>query len=94
MRIIGLNVFSRAAVIRLRRAAIARLRRARGYGGQVASGYGIRKDPERCFQCAGCAKAFRRIGKDFRAALSADSDYRDHSRSWFEQSPFVLRKIF
>src|SRR5207237_246775 len=60
------------------RAAAIHLRR--GYGGQVASGYGIWKDPERCFQCAGGAKPFRRIRKDFRAALSADSNDFDHSR--------------
>jgi hypothetical protein len=56
-------------------------------------GHGVRQNPERCFERAGGAKSFRRIRKDFRAALSAESDYRDHSRSLFEQSPIVLRKI-
>ena len=46
-------------------------------------GHGVRQNPERCFERAGCAKASRRIRKDFRTAFSANSDYPDHCRSRF-----------
>jgi hypothetical protein len=44
----------------------------------IASGYSIRENAHRCFQHAGGAESFRRVRKDFRATLSADSDDRDH----------------
>ena len=62
--------------------------------GVTDSGYSrIRENPERRFERAGGAKSFRRIRKDFRTALSADSDYSRHSPAFSSRSLFVLRKI-
>src|SRR5581483_8412761 len=41
-------------------------------------GYRIREEAERCFEHAAGAKSFRRIGKDFCTALSANSNYARH----------------
>ena len=38
-----------------------------------------RENPERCFEHAPGAKSFRCVGKDFRAALSTNSNYSDHA---------------
>src|SRR4029450_3690425 len=55
----------------------------------------LRRCPERCFEHAARAKSFRCVGKDFGAALSADSDYCDHDRRIARALPqLVLRKIF
>jgi hypothetical protein len=40
----------------------------------------LRQCPERCFEHAARAKSFGCVRKDFRTALSADSDYCDHDR--------------
>src|SRR5437016_3328609 len=63
------NIFNGAAVIRLRR----------GYGGRVPSGYRwLREETKACLKQAGCAKSFRRVGEDFRSALSTNSKYAAH----------------
>src|SRR5262249_14948540 len=47
----------------------------------IAIGYSlVRGDTERCFQHATHAKSFRCVGKDFCAALSANSNYAGHKR--------------
>ena len=56
-------------------------------------GYSIRENPKRRFQHARGAKPFRRVGKDFRAAFAANSDYSDHCLRLGVRPHFVLRKI-
>ena len=69
-------------------------RRATGYGGRVDPGYRhIRENPERRFQHACGAKPFRRVRKDFGAALAANSDYPDHCLRVGLCPHLVLRKI-
>src|SRR5438552_17353553 len=53
----------------------------------------IRENPERRFQHARCAKPSRRVRKDFRAALAANSEYSDHCPRLGVCSHLVLRKI-
>src|SRR5262249_25369225 len=75
-----IGILDGTAVIRLRRSSLrSRFGRASGYGGRVAIGHRfVRGDAERCFQHATHAKSFRGVRKDFRAALSANSNYGRH----------------
>src|SRR4029450_1938748 len=54
--------------------------RAAGVG---APGYRLtRGHPQRGFEHATGTKSFRRVGKDFRAAIAANSDYSNHGRKF------------
>jgi hypothetical protein len=50
-------------------------------GAVVASVHGrVREEIKACLKQASRAKSFRRIGKDFRPALSTNSEYAAHDR--------------
>ena len=69
IRSIRFDIFNGGAVIRLRR----------GYGGRVACGYRcIREQIKAGLKETSCTKAFRRVGKNFRSALSANPGCAGH----------------
>ena len=59
------------------------MRFRRGYCRQVA------RAAKRCFQDAAGTKSFRRVRKDFRAAIATNSDYSNHYRSVVVHSPIL-----
>jgi hypothetical protein len=59
--------------------------------GVAAPGYNIGGDANRGFQDAAGTKSFWCVGQDFRAAISANSDYRGHfsESNWWVPSTFT-----
>jgi len=49
----------------------------------------VREQIKACFKQASCAKPFRRIGKDFRSALSTNSEYAAHYRRLVHELPIL-----
>src|SRR5215475_2003800 len=52
-------------------------------------GYGVWETTDRCFQDAAGTKSLRCIGKDFRAAIAANSDYSNHGRKFSRAFPLL-----
>src|SRR6266446_10425853 len=70
------------------------IRLRQGYGGRVAPGYSCAREvAEGAFQHASAAKPFRCVGKDFCAALPANSDYPTHCRSLPRTLPWYSVKF-
>ena len=56
----------------------------------IASGYRrAREQTKACLKQASCAKSFRRVGKDFRSALSTNSEYAAHYRRVVHALPIL-----